>query len=102
MGSRNLVTFFLPSRLLEKSEFPKWPRANFETFPVIIILVLRAMLWRVPCAVEVKSARASGGRVRRLPLYVHLWGCLLPPWPNYGIPRLRGSHRRRPRRRVAS
>jgi hypothetical protein len=67
-----------------------------------IILVLRAMLWRVPRAVEVEPARSPDARVRSLPLYVHLWGCLLPPWPNYGIPRLRGSHRRRTRRRAVS
>jgi hypothetical protein len=64
---------------------------------MIIILVLRAMLWRVRRPVEV-AVPAAPARVRRLPFYVHLWGCLLPPWPNYGVPRLRGNARRRSRR----
>jgi hypothetical protein len=26
---------------------------------------------------------------RRLPFRVHLWGVFLPPWPNYGVPRMK-------------
>jgi hypothetical protein len=62
-----------------------------------LILVLRAMLWRVPRTVEV-TGPAVAVRTRRLPFYVHIWGFLLPPWPNYGVPRLRAASRRRSRR----
>jgi len=68
---------------------------NRDPSSMIIIIVLRAMLWRVPCAVE---AAAPAPRPRRFPWYVHLWGFFLPPWPNYGTPRVRGVSRRRSRR----
>ena len=61
---------------------------------MILILVLRAMLWPVPRPLEIRRGKIAP-RPRRLPLVEHLRGVVLPPWPNYGISRVRAVVRRR-------
>jgi hypothetical protein len=65
---------------------------------VIVAIVLQAFR----CASDCVSRNAGEAppvappappSSRRLPLRVHIWGVFLPPWPNYGVSRMKTLRR---------
>ncbi len=55
---------------------------------MIVAIVLREFRCRVPPvarAIRVKTRQ----QLRRLPWRFHVRGIFLPPWPNYGVSRVR-------------
>jgi len=60
---------------------------------VIAAVVLREFRRRVPRVARAMRVKA-GQQLRRLPWRFHVRGILLPPWPNYGVTRLRKTSAR--------